>query len=56
MRLAEMVRKFEEGMMVRAQEKAEETWKNLKMMMCEDAPGSFVKRMEELMAAWSQPP
>ncbi len=47
--LASAVKRFEEGMMARAQEKAEETWENLGEMMSADAPGPFVKRMEALM-------
>ena len=47
---ASAVRGFEEGMMERARRKASETWENLRMMMSADAPGAFVKRMEELMA------
>ena len=54
-RLAEAARRFEEGMMARAQEKAEETWENLQMMMSSDAPGPFVRRMEELMAGGGPP-
>lgn len=54
--LASAVRTFEQGMMERAQGKATETWKNLELMMSWDAPGPFLKRMEELMAGGGPPP
>lgn len=54
--LASAVREFEQGMMERAQEKAIETWKNLELMMSWDAPGPFLRRMQELMAGGGPPP
>ena len=55
-KLAAAVRNFEETMTARAQQKAEETWQNRGTMICADAPGPFVKRMEELMAGGGPPP
>jgi 2-polyprenyl-6-methoxyphenol hydroxylase-like FAD-dependent oxidoreductase len=53
-RLAPLLRQFEEGMFSRAQEKAEETWRNREVMFAEDgaeALAGFMKSFYEAGAA-----
>ncbi|KAG8156296.1 hypothetical protein KVR01_013831 [Diaporthe batatas] len=49
--LAPLLRKYEEVMFVRAQEKAEETWRNCEMMFAEDGAQALAAMMQSFFEA-----
>ena len=54
--LDEAITKYEQKMFERSHESMRDTWRNLELMFMKDAPKTFVKEFEEMMAKHAPPP
>ncbi|KAI4140183.1 MAG: hypothetical protein L6R39_005910 [Caloplaca ligustica] len=54
--LDEAISEYEQKMFGRSHKSMTETWHNLELMFMEDAPKTFVKEFEEMMAQFGGPP